>query len=247
MYICEYINKINGIMTYNENSNIGEVVAQDYKTAVVFKSHNIDFCCNGNRTISDAAEKKKIDVRVLMDELNNIPNSTNESGIDFNSWPVDLLADYIQRIHHTYVNEKLPVLIQLLDKLRKVHGGNHPELYRIYDLFEGAALDLTQHMKKEEMILFPYAREVGKSKKGENQVFASVENPVNVMMHEHENEGDRFREIRDLTNQYTPPADGCTTYRVAFSLLEEFEDDLHKHIHLENNILFPKLVSAGVK
>ena len=234
-------------MTYNENSNIGEVVAQDYKTAIVFKAHKIDFCCNGNRTISDAAEKKKIDVGVLMEELKNISTVSSDSGIDFNSWPVDLLADYIQRIHHTYVEEKLPIIMQLVDKLRKVHGGNHPELYRIYDLFEGAALDLTQHMKKEEMVLFPYARQVGKSKKEENQVFDSVESPVNVMMHEHENEGDRFREIRELTNDYSPPADGCTTYRVAFSLLEEFEDDLHKHIHLENNILFPKLVKASKK
>ena len=233
-------------MTYNENSNIGEVVAKDYKTAIVFKSHKIDFCCNGNRTISDAAAKKKIDIQVLMEELNNISTTKSDSGIDFNSWPVDLLADYIERIHHKYVEEKLPVLIQLLGKLRKVHGANHAELYRVYELFEGAALDLTQHMKKEEMILFPFARLVGKSKKEENQAFDNVENPVNVMMHEHENEGDRFREIRSLTNDYTPPADGCTTYRVAFSLLEEFEDDLHKHIHLENNILFPKLVNAGV-
>ena len=140
-------------MTYNENSNIGEVVAKDYKTAIVFKSHKIDFCCNGNRTISDAAAKKKIDIQVLMEELNNISTTKSDSGIDFNSWPVDLLADYIERIHHKYVEEKLPVLIQLLDKLRKVHGANHAELYRVYELFEGAALDLTQHMKKEEMIL----------------------------------------------------------------------------------------------
>lgn len=231
-------------MDYTETSNIGEVVANDYKTASVFKSNKIDFCCNGNRTISEAANKKNIDVSKLISELEVASKSRSDNGVDFNSWPVDLLADYIQRIHHTYVEEKLPIILQFLDKLRKVHGGNHPELYKIYDLFEGASTELAQHMKKEEIILFPYAKKIANNEMNGTSTLRSVENPVSVMMHEHENEGDRFREIRELTNDYTLPTDACRTYKVTYSMLEEFEADLHKHIHLENNILFPKLLKS---
>jgi len=231
-------------MVYNEKSNIGEVVTENYKTASVFKSNKIDFCCNGNRTIAEAANKQNINTDELLDELNNIYKSNIDESANFNSWPVDLLAEYIQRIHHAYVEEKLPIILQFLDKLRKVHGIRHPELHNIYELFEGASTDLTQHMKKEELVLFPYARQKVKKDINETSTIANVENPVKVMMYEHENEGDRFREIRTLTNDYTPPSDACSTYKVAFKMLEEFEADLHKHIHLENNILFPKLIKT---
>ena len=229
-------------MNYTETSNIGEVVAQDYKTASVFKTNKIDFCCNGNRTISDAAKKKNIDISLLINELEIASKTRSDDGIDFNSWPVDLLADYIQKIHHKYVAEKLPIILQFLDKLRKVHGGNNPELYKVYELFEGASTELVQHMNKEEFVLFPYARLKAKDTFDETSTLGNVEDPVEMMKYEHENEGDRFREIRKLTNDYTLPSEACSTYKVTYSMLEEFEADLHKHIHLENNILFPKLL-----
>ena len=229
-------------MDYTEKSNIGEVVAHNYKTAAVFKTNKIDFCCNGNRTISEAAIKQNLDISLLLDELGKATNSRSDDGIDFNSWPVDLLADYIQKIHHSYVVEKLPIIVQFLEKLSKVHGENHPELHKIYALFVGASTDLVQHMKKEELVLFPYARQRANEKLDRKPTLSDVVIPVKVMMQEHENEGDRFREIRELTNDYTLPSDACRTYQVAYAMLEEFEADLHKHIHLENNILFPKLV-----
>ena len=229
-------------MKYNANSIIGQVVADDFRTASIFKNHKIDFCCNGNRNIDEAAKAKNIDIDKVLYELENVSGSTDQENINFDAWPIDLLADYIERIHHKYVNDKVPELLQYLNKIQAVHGEKHPELYEVYTLFQGAAYDLIQHMKKEESILFPYARQMANETANTPPHFGTVQNPVRVMMQEHENEGERFRKIRQLTNDYTPPSDACSTYTVAFAMLEEFENDLHKHIHLENNILFPKTV-----
>ena len=225
---------------------IGEIVAEDYRTAQVFKNHGIDFCCKGNRSIDDVAQKNNVEASVLRKELAAIQNQNSNESIDFKSWSLDLLADYIEKKHHRYVEEKIPILKQYLDKLCNVHGGRHPELFEINEHFKASAGELTAHMKKEELILFPIIRKMVDSKqKGismEKPHFGTVENPIQMMMTEHENEGDRFRKIETLSDNYTPPADACNTYRVAFSLLQEFEDDLHRHIHLENNILFPKSI-----
>ena len=225
--------------------HIGEIVAGDFRTAAIFKKYGIDFCCKGGRTVSDACEAKKINPDLIYGEIENLPGSDNNS-IDFNSWPLDLLADYVEKTHHRYVREKTPVLQAFLDKLCKVHGNQHPELFEIRDLFDGCANDLAAHMKKEELILFPFIGDLVKIKSSggdyEYPPFGTVENPVNMMKHEHTIEGERFRKIAQLANEYNPPADACNTYRVTYAMLEEFENDLHRHIHLENNILFPKAI-----
>jgi regulator of cell morphogenesis and NO signaling len=231
-------------MTDLMDKTIGELVAEDYRTAQVFKNHKIDFCCKGNRTIQEVADKKNLDLDMLLIEIDEIQRETNNDNTDFKSWPLDLLADYIEKKHHRYVEEHIPGLQQYLDKLCKVHGGQHPELFKISEHFNASAGELTKHMKKEELILFPWVRKMVKAEKlkenpGAPQ-FGSVRYPIQMMMLEHENEGQRFRDIAQLSSDYNPPADACNTYRVAFSLLEEFEQDLHRHIHLENNILFPK-------
>ena len=224
---------------------IGEMVAEDFRTAAVFKKYGIDFCCKGGRTIADACEKKNIDQEKIISELENLPK-TDASGIDFNNFPIDLLADYVEKTHHRYVEEKTPILQQFLDKLCKVHGDRHPELFEINAIFNESARDLAAHMKKEELVLFPFIKQMVKAKiSGEDVLqphFGTVENPVNMMMHEHTTEGERFEKIAQLTNNYIPPADACNTYRVTFAMLQDFENDLHKHIHLENNILFPKSI-----
>lgn len=224
--------------------NIGEIVADNYRTAQIFKNHKIDFCCKGNRTILDVAEKNKLDAIFLLKEIESVQQQTNDSATDFKTWPLDLLADYIEKKHHRYVEAQIPVLNQYLAKLCRVHGGRHPELLEITQHFKKCAGELAMHMKKEELILFPAVRKMVKAKhKGaslEKAHFGTINNPIQMMMQEHENEGDRFRLIDELSDNYTPPADACNTYRVTFSLLQEFEEDLHRHIHLENNILFPK-------
>ncbi|OIV41458.1 iron-sulfur cluster repair di-iron protein [Flavobacterium johnsoniae] len=229
-----------------KNRTIGSFVAQDYRTAAVFSKYKIDFCCKGNRTVDEVCEKQNINSETLLQSIQEVVQSENNGSIDFNSWPLDLLADYIEKTHHRYVEDKTQTLLPFLDKLCKVHGAHHPELFKINELFIGCAAELSQHMKKEELILFPFIKRMVKAKDSDGLLsqpsFGSVSNPIAMMMHEHDNEGERFREIANLTDNYTPPADACTTYRVTFAMLKEFEEDLHKHIHLENNILFPKAV-----
>lgn len=227
-----------------EQITIGEYVAKDFRTAALFSKYGIDFCCNGNRSIEEACQKKAVTADVLLQEIETVLSSKSDSGIDYNAWPIDLLADYIEKTHHRYVSEKTPILLQFLDKLSRVHGAKHPELLLINELFKGCAGELAQHMKKEELILFPFIKKMVHATLSDELIelphFETIQNPIAMMMHEHDAEGVRFRKIAELTNNYTPPADGCNTYKATFAMLEEFEQDLHKHIHLENNILFPK-------
>lgn len=238
-------------MEITKKSNIGALVAQNYKTANVFKKSGIDFCCNGNRTIEDACNQKKINVDELIQSLQNVTQINNSAdGINFNSWPLDLLADYIEKKHHRFVESKILEITPFLNKIVKVHGPQHPELNEVQLLFQGCVDELTVHMKKEELVLFPFIRKLELAKQNGTPVnaqFGSVKNPIQNMMNEHTAEGERFRKIAELTNNYTPPQDACNTYKVTFSLLNEFEDDLHQHIHLENNILFPKAIDIEKK
>ncbi len=223
---------------------IGQMVADDYRSAAVFEKFGIDFCCNGNRGIDEACEQKKVDAGELRKKLEMALTQTTAETTDYKSWPLDLLADYIEKKHHRYVEERIPVLTQYLTKINKVHGARHPELQQILDLFVASGGELTMHMKKEELVLFPYIRKMVKAKRNGEVLaeprFGTVKNPIQTMMQEHDNEGERFRQIEALSDNYTPPKDACNTYNVAFALLKEFQDDLHLHIHLENNILFPK-------
>src|SRR5690554_7847757 len=223
---------------------IGQFVAEDYRTASVFSKYGIDFCCKGNRTIDEVCTKQNIDSNLLLNDLEKVVSTSAGQSIDYRSWPLDLLAEYVEKKHHRYVEEKTPVIRQFLDKLCKVHGGRHPELFKINELFIASAGELAAHMKKEELMLFPFIKKMVKAQIDKTTVsspqFGTVKNPIAMMMQEHENEGDRFEEIAKLSDNYTPPADGCNTYRVTFAMLDEFEKDLHLHIHLENNILFPE-------
>ncbi len=226
---------------------IGEIVARDFRTAAVFSKNNMDFCCGGHKTVREVCEKKSISTDALTAEIEAVLAVKAENQIDFRSWPLDLLVDYIVKTHHRYVAEKSPLLRQFLYKLCHVHGANHPELFEINRLFAECADALEHHMEKEETILFPYIGELVRSGRlGEEAgtpPFGSVGNPIRMMEHEHEAEGERFRKIAGLTDSYTAPADACGTYRVTFAMLKEFEEDLHKHIHLENNILFPGAIT----
>lgn len=232
------------------NSIIGQVVREDYQKASVFKHHQIDFCCNGNRTIGEACESADIDTEQVLRELNT-STSDNKGNVDYSSWPLDLLVSYIVKKHHRFVEEKITEIKPYLAKIVKVHGKQHPELLEVQELFLASAGELTQHMKKEELILFPFIEKMVESQLSGKALappnFQTVENPISMMQEEHDNEGERFRRIAELTNNYTPPADACNTYRVTFALLKEFEDDLHEHIHLENNILFPEAITLQTK
>ena len=231
----------------DSKKQIGQFVADDFRTAAVFSNYGIDFCCKGDRIVEEVCEKNGIEVNELLNELHGVVNSATDQSIDYKSWPLDLLVDYIEKKHHRYVEEKIPVLLQFLNKLCSVHGGRHPELLKINELFTASANELTSHMKKEELILFPFVKRMVTAKHEASSIespqFDSVNSPIAEMMQEHDNEGERFRQIAELSNNYTPPADGCNTYKVTFAMLKEFEQDLHLHIHLENNILFPGAIA----
>ena len=171
----------------NTQKEIGQFVAEDFRTAAIFSKHKIDFCCNGNRTVAEACDKKGIDSNLLMDEINQILNSKGGETIDYKSWPIDLLVDYIEKKHHRYVEEKIPVLRQFLDKLCSVHGERHPELFKINELFTASAGELASHMKKEELILFPFIKKLVNAKLEDGAVqspqFGTVENPIAAMKH----------------------------------------------------------------
>lgn len=231
-------------MNIETTKTVSEIVAADYRTAVVFESYGIDFCCGGKISIDQACKNNDVNPADLMENLEQAIKTPNKTAADYNSWPLDLLADYIEKKHHRYVEERIPVLRIYLNTVCGVHGDNHPELNEINELFEASVGQLTTHMKKEELILFPFVRTMVKAKSTKTKLepphFGTVKNPIEAMMKEHDNEGERFRVIAALSNNYTVPADACNTYMVTFAYLKEFEEDLHLHIHLENNILFPK-------
>ncbi len=223
---------------------IGEYVAQDFRTAAIFTKYKIDFCCKGDKTLDEVCQKKGLNAESIQEEIFSVLESKNDDGINFKSWPSDLLIDYILKTHHVYIEEKMPVLFAFLDKLCKVHGERHPELFEVNKLFKISGSELLNHLQKEEVILFPFIKTMEKALIENTNIeqphFGSVHNPIAMLRGDHETEGDLFAKISELTDNYTPPADACNTYKVTYAMLQEFEQDLHKHIHLENNILFPK-------
>ncbi|MGB3343421.1 MAG: iron-sulfur cluster repair di-iron protein [Aequorivita sp.] len=231
------------VNTISPQKLIQEFVADDYKTAEVFSKYGIDFCCRGNRTIDDVCAQEQIDKEALLSDLASISQTKSAQSIDYKSWPLDLLIDYIEKKHHRYVTEKSPVINFYLDKIANVHGERHPELFEIKQLFKESSENLLSHMVEEEGIFFPYikrmfeANETGKLPT-KPEGYESIDSPIAKLMEEHDDEGVRFREMARLSDNFTTPADGCNTYKVAFELLRDFQDDLHLHIHLENNILF---------
>ncbi|MFI5221089.1 MAG: iron-sulfur cluster repair di-iron protein [Bacteroidia bacterium] len=226
-----------------KDKTIGQIVAEDFRTSDVFRSHGIDFCCGGKKSLQKACEEHQVDMNVLENELKIIAEVSVRSH-DYDSWELDFLTDYIINTHHKYVEKETMLIYEYAKKVASVHGDRHPEMVEVSELFFDLAQELIAHMRKEEMILFPYIKQLSKSKQ-ENAAFipppfGSAENPVNMMMHEHEVAGELLKKINELTRQYTPPADACNTFRVLLGKLNEYENDLHTHIHLENNILFPK-------
>jgi len=231
-------------MEFIYEKKVGELVAEDYRAAAVFQKYGIDFCCKGNISVDAACTLQNLMTEDVMRELKILFASEKNQPVDYQSWNATILSDFIEETHHRYVREKTPVILSHLDKLCQKHGGRHPELLEINKLFNASATELALHMQKEEQILFPRIRQIATvtSGTGPNHLFTRgmLNAPIKMMMHEHDQEGERFKKIELLTDHYQAPADACNTFKVTFALLQEFENDLHLHIHLENNILFPK-------
>jgi len=225
---------------------LAEIVTDNIRTAIIFEEAGLDFCCKGKRSLKDACAEKNVDVQKIVNELANL-SDTGNGAQNVNDWPLDFLVDYIMNNHHQYVRRMIPVITLHADKVASVHGKNHPETLQIADLFLAVREELQMHMMKEERILFPQIKQMVLTQKENSQYFSppfgSIQNPIRMMEFEHTSAGDALYQIRELSKNYSHPDDACNTFKALYSELKEFEVDLHKHIHLENNILFPKSIT----
>ncbi len=211
----------------------------------LFEKLGIDYCCGGGKSLADACVAAKLHVDEVLHQLEvaAAPTTTNAD------WRNADLADLIEHIvtkHHSYIKQELPRLEALINKVASKHGPKHPELPQVQDLLAGVATELTSHLMKEEQILFPYVidceRGTRDSQRLRPPIFGSVRNPIHMMELEHDSAGDALKRMREITNGFTPPEDGCMSFKALYQGLTEFEADLHEHIHLENNILFPRAI-----
>lgn len=224
------------------DETIGQLAAKDLRKVEVFKKYGLDFCCGGKKTVKEACNELGLDAAAVEKELQETDKITAKNPMPYNEWGLDFLADFIVNTHHAYVRKSLPEIRGYAAKVAQVHGGRHPELLPVQKLVEDVNEELTDHMVKEEQILFSYIKKLMAvdNKKDFQSQFGSINNPIDLMETEHESTGNMLKEIRTLTKDYELPDDACASYTVLFKMLEEFESDLFTHIHLENNILFPK-------
>lgn len=236
------------IMKNFRETTLAELVTERTGAAVVFEKHKLDFCCNGKRSLEEACEGQGLNTEAIVTELEVVFSGESAPAEDqFNRMALGKLAEYIQETHHSYVRRMILALIAHTQKVADRHGNNNANLIRIAELWVALAEELMQHMHKEELILFPYVRRLEEAvASGDPTMFpqrAFVSHPIQVMEIEHDKAGEIMKEVRQLSNDFTPPLMACTTYRLSFRELKEFEADLHQHIHLENNILFPKAIA----
>lgn len=222
---------------------VGEIAAKDLRKAEVFKKYGIDFCCGGKKSLKQACEEKGLDVAVVEAELEN-PAPAVQPANDFNRWEADFLADYIYNQHHIYYYNEMPVIKGLLTKVMQHHGTNHPELKYLYSLFAQLVQELDTHFMREEKVVFPFIKALMLAKKSGNfEVLnsqPSLTEPIQIMEADHEAAGDILADMKKLAANYQAPADACNSFQYLYKKLSELDEDLHQHIHLENNILFPK-------
>jgi len=228
----------------NGNKTIGEIVAADYRTATVFEHHGIDFCCGGKVALGTICAEKGLDLATITRELEVVLSEPAERSQNYSSWALPFLADYIVNTHHVYLKENDEQIAAYARKIAGVHGAHHPEVIRIATIFDKIATDMTGHLKEEEEVFFPAIKRVDAARISGNTPDEKDLETIRVsllkLLREHEEIGDAVHEIRHLSKDYAIPADVCNTFMLTYRKLKEFEDDLHKHVHLENNILFPK-------
>jgi len=229
--------------------SLAQIVNDNHKAASVFEKYDLDFCCKGKRSLQDACIEKSLPVEKLLSELQAV-NDNCEVPVDFQKMTLTQLADYIVTKHHAYVKAEMPQIFSYLQKVATKHGDRHPEMRKVFELFSVIKNEMEEHMDKEELILFPrieVAEEGALAEKTANMNVFYIQHPIQMMEAEHEKAGQLMTEIRELTGNYTPPNDACTTYRLSFAELRAFESDLHQHVHLENNILFPRAIELFQK
>ena len=233
-------------MLVSREKTVASYVTENIKTAHVFKKYGIDFCCGGNISVEKACKKYNVNYLTLENELSSV-DVIKDVIEDYNKWELDFLMIYIENVHHLYIKENLPLISQYANKVAKVHGDKYPEVVEVNKLFHVIANELISHLQKEEQILFPFIKQLvlAKKEKRKNAApsFQTINNPIVMMEHEHDYVGNVMKQIAKLTDSYSPPEGACNTFKALYAKLKEFEQDLHKHVHLENNILHPKAIA----
>ena len=239
-------------MSLDTTKTVREVALNHPGATRVFEKLGIDYCCGGNKSLRQASSEANLSVQQVLESLESAARSTehrrNTTGQpeDWNTAPLGDLVEHIKNKHHKYVKEEVARLGPLFQKVSEVHGRQHPELFELQRHFRELAQELSMHMKKEEMVLFPYIERMEEAVISGEPIlpapFGTVRNPVASMVHEHDSAGNLLRSMRALSDGYSAPAGGCTSFKTLYSALQEFEHDLHQHIHLENNILFPRAI-----
>lgn len=231
-------------MSVTPETTLRDIVAGDFRAAAVFERFGIDFCCGGRRSLREACRDLRVSPLDVLGEVSQACDRKDAEAPRFGDWLPATLIAYIVGHHHAYVRRALPSIAAHTRKVAEVYGTKHPELKQIATLFDEVAEEMTAHMMKEEAVLFPYIERLANAiHHGEpipSAPFGSVEKPIAMMEHEHDDAGRAMARIRELSQNYTLPDGACTTYAVCFRELEEFERDLHVHVHLANNVLFPK-------
>jgi regulator of cell morphogenesis and NO signaling len=228
--------------TITSDKSIGGIVADDYRTAKVFENHNIDFCCGGNITLAAVCRTKGIDYATITNELDVAKAEPIERSQNYASWELPFLMDYIINVHHSYLKENTGLIPAYAHKIATVHGAHHPEVVEIAAIFDKIATDMAAHLREEEEVFFPAIKRAHADRAAGLSPTAkdveTIKTSLRKLSHEHEVIGDAIHAIRHLAKEYAIPGDVCNTFVVTYQKLKEFEDDLHKHVHLENNILF---------
>lgn len=227
---------------------VAEVAMKFPHALEILNRYNLDYCCGGKKTFGLVCEEAGLDAESIWHEIQSVKTDRrDESRMHFDSWDPALLIDFIEQHHHRYVRESIPMIQELLVKINEVHGENSPFLAAVKDRFSRLADELLDHLPKEEEILFPAARKLFKTKGSTGDSTSAelhLDAPISVMEHEHEEAGRLIKGIRALTDNYTAPDFACPTYKITYTMLNQFDKDLMQHIHLENNILFPKIIEA---
>lgn len=240
---------------------VGELVAEEYARAAVLARHGVDFCCGGRRTLAQACASAGVSPDDVLRDLEKLERTdVSSNGPEMESWPLGRIARHIEDVHHAYVRETLPVLRRWSAKIARVHGKAHPELREVEGAVNELSVEMERHMDDEEVRLFPLLSSIEgpgdgvardgaagecaageRAAGGETAGFSPIsEDVLRELEDDHDQAGELMRRIRGLTHGYTPPAGACSTYAATFALLHEFEGDLHRHVHLENNVLFPR-------
>ena len=233
-------------MNFNSQTKVKEIALASPGATRIFEEAGVDYCCGGNKSLHDACAHADVSSEEILSRLRECGEQVGPADASWISAPLGELTRHIREVHHRYVREAIARVPALAAKVKAKHGKNHPEVAHIEQLFLVLGQEMIMHMQKEEQILFPYIEALERSVKGfgtvEPPFFQTVKNPIHAMMQEHDSAGDLVKQIRQASSGFKHPADACPSYQALYRDLLEFEADLHQHVHLENNILFPRAV-----